>query len=126
MSDWKLQAKQHFANHRSPEKLREIPVPEWGISVFYFPVCSMAEDRAIKLGFQPGSKIEEDGVRSFRVDTIAGHVTELIARSRDSNAQNLFAPSEFEDILQRYDQTVVERIVAQMEVEVSEDPAKKS
>lgn len=123
---WKIQAKQHFANNRSPEKLREIAVPEWGISVYYFPVCSMAEDRAIKLGFQPGSKIEEDGVRSFRVDTIGGHVTELIARARDMHGTNLFASNEFEDVLAKYDQTVVERIVGQMEVEVPEDAAKKS
>lgn len=125
MSDWKIQAKQHFLNNRSPERLREIPVPEWGISVYYYPVRSMAEDRAIKVGFQSGQKIDGGGIGSFRVDTIAGHVTELIARARDQHGRNLFAENEFDDVLKNYDQSVVERIVGEMKDEYPSDPAKK-
>lgn len=125
MSDWKIQAKQHFLNNRSPERLREIQVPEWGISVYYYPVRSMAEDRAIKVGFQSGQKIDGSGIGSFRVDTIAGHVTELIARARDQHGRNLFAENEFDDVLKNYDQSVVERIVGEMKDEYPSDPAKK-
>lgn len=124
MSDWKIAAKQNFLNNRSPEKLREIKVDEWGISVFYWPVRSMAEDRAIKLGFQPGAKI--DGGVAFRVDTIAGYVTELIARGRDQHGRNLFNENEFDDILKNYDQYIVERVVLQMEDEYPGESGKKS
>jgi hypothetical protein len=126
MSEWKVQAKQHFANRRSPEMLREIPVKEWGISVYYWPAISNAEDRAIKLGFQPGSKIEGDGVRAIRVDAIGGHVTELIARARDQHGRRLFADGEFDDVLNHYDPAVIERIVTEMETEYTsaEDAAK--
>jgi hypothetical protein len=120
MSDWKVQAKQHFANRRSPELLREIPVPEWGISVFYWPAISLAEDRAIKVGFQPGSKIDGDGVRAIRVDAIGGRVTELVVRGRDQHGRRLFADDEFDDVLKGYDPAVVERVISKMETEYSD------
>lgn len=125
--NWKIQAKQHFANSRSPEKMVEIKVPEWGITVYYFPMRSLAEDRFIKMGIVAGASKQADGEQSLRIDSIGGQVSELIARARDAAGRNLFAQDEFEDILGGYDKFVVERVVGDMidEAPPSEEEAKK-
>lgn len=122
--DWKLKAAQHFLNNRSPEKLREIPVPEWGKTIYYFPVRSIEEDRAIKIAQQHGVKIGADE-NSFRVDVDRAMVTELIARARDEHARRLFADGEFEWITKNLDLDVLTRVVMAMEDDhPSADPKK--
>lgn len=100
-------------------------MPEWGISIYYWPVRSLAEDRAIKRGYQDGAQKQEGDAPLFRVDTVAGHVIELIARARDQHGRNLFVESEFDDIVSKYAPSVVERIVSKMEDEYPEEAAKK-
>jgi len=40
--DWKAKAQAQFKERRSPDALLEVPVPEWGISVYYWPDLTLA------------------------------------------------------------------------------------
>ena len=122
--DWKLKAAQHFLNKRSPECLRQIPVPEWDRSIHYYPVRSIEEDRAIKIAQQHGMKIGGDE-HSFRIDQDGALVTELIARARDQHGLRLFTDNEFEWITKNLDLDVVARVVTEMEDEHAGESPKK-
>lgn len=102
--NWKIQAKQHFLNLRTPAQLKEIKVPEWVISVFFWPSLSMAEKRAVSTAYGAGDRRDEN----------AAHIEQLLFRARDQHGDLLFAEREREDLLQRYSPEVIARISTEM------------
>lgn len=110
MSEALLKAKTHFANFRSPEMLKEIKVPEWEISIFYWPHLSMGERRAINLAAQGGFRIDDDEQRAI-IDRYRRDEMEIKARARDQHGRLLFNQS---DDFSSVDPGVVERIVGEM------------
>lgn len=121
-----LKAKQHFANFRAAEMLREIKVPEWGLSLWYWPHLSVGERRAIHIAAQAGYKINGEDSRAM-IDRHGREVMEIIARARDVQGKLLFNESQFHHFL-AVDPGVIERISAQMTDEYTspEDVEKNS
>lgn len=103
---WKDAAKAQFKERRSQEALREIPVPEWGISVHYWPEMTLAERRDIFL------LAKQDGERTT-LDLEAIAMT-LIVRARDASGVRLFNKAERIELMNQYDPEVMTRIVAEM------------
>lgn len=95
--EWKIQAKQGFADQRQIPQLKAIDVTEWDIKVYYWPAMTLAEKRLVSMGYAGN-------------DVSTAHVAQLIARGRDENGRNLFREQEREDLMTRYDPTVIERI----------------
>jgi hypothetical protein len=122
-----LKAKQHFANFRSPEKLVEIKVPEWGVSIWYWPHLSVGEKRAIENASSMGvsmADVAADGVRRVKTDNLGRQVTEVICRSRDQHGRLLFSEADFEGFIDRtgaagVDPEIVRRITGEMKDEYS-------
>jgi hypothetical protein len=112
VSNWKIEARQHFANQRTPATLKTIPVPEWPAlgTVYYWPRLSLAEDRAIKLC----TGVMDANESGMRFDTVAARVTEFIVRARDEHGRLLFTQAEFDDVLGGYDPDVISRVVIEM------------
>ena len=104
--NWKDAAKAQFKERRSPENLKEIPVPEWGISVYYWPEMTLAERRDICL------YAKQDGDRTI-LDLEAMAMT-LIVRARDASGARLFAKAERMELMNQYDPDVLVRIVGEM------------
>ena len=117
MSDIILKARQHFANFRSPEKLVEIKVPEWDLSIWYWPHLSLGEQRAIKIAAQSGTVIDQQATRMI-MDGDGRAVMEIIVRSRDEHGRLLFNESQFSDLL-TVDPGVIQRITGEMTDEYS-------
>lgn len=106
MSHWKESAKASFKARRSPETLVEIPVPEWKISVWYWPDMTLQERRDIYLLAK-----QEDGQTILDLEAMA--VT-LIVRARDADGKRLFAMPEKRELMTEYDPEVISRIVGSM------------
>lgn len=104
--NWKDAAKAQFKERRSPENLKEIPVPEWSISVYYWPEMTLAERRDIFL------YAKQDGDRTI-LDLEAMAMT-LIVRARDASGARLFAKAERMELMNQYDPDVLVRIVGEM------------
>lgn len=117
MTDALLKAKSHFAKFRSSEMLLEIKVPEWDMSIWYWPHLSVGERRAIQLGGQAGTLVSDASKMIF--DTQGRQVAELIARARDVQGKLVFHESQFTELMS-VDPGVVERITAEMKDEYSE------
>ncbi len=119
-----LKARQHFANFRSPEQLIEIKVPEWDMSIWYWPHLSAGERRAINIAAQAGAKLEGDSARLI-MDRHGREVMEVIVRSRDVRGDLLFNESQF-DALLGCDPDVIARISGEMRDQYTtmEDAAK--
>ena len=45
--NWKDQAKASFAERRTVENLQPIVVPEWNVTVYYWPDMTLSERREI-------------------------------------------------------------------------------
>lgn len=106
MMDWKAAARAQFQERRSLDTLVEIPVPEWGISVFYWPDMTLAERREIFLfAKQEGDKTT--------LDLEAMAVT-IQMRARDKHGAKLFGRVERKDLMNEYDPDVLVRIVTEM------------
>lgn len=103
---WKDAAKAQFKERRSPENLKEIPVPEWGISVYYWAEMTLSERRDIFL------YAKQDGDKTI-LDLEAMAMT-LIVRARDSTGARLFSKAERMELMNQYDPDVLVRIVAEM------------
>jgi len=104
--DWKAAARAQFQERRSLEALLEIPVPEWGISVYYWPDMTLAERREIFLF------AKQDGDKTI-LDLEAMAVTVQV-RARDKNGSKLFGRVERKDLMNEYDPDVLVRIVTEM------------
>jgi len=103
---WKEQAKAQFKDRRSPENLKEIPVPEWGISVYYWPEMTLSERRDIFL------YAKQDGDRTI-LDLEAMAMT-IMVRARDASGAKLFSKAERQELMNQYDPDVLVRIVSEM------------
>lgn len=113
--NWKETAKAQFKERRSPENLKQIPVPEWGITVHFWPDMTLAERREIFL------LAKQDGDKTI-LDLEAIAVT-LIVRARDSSGMKLFNKAERLELMNNYDPDVMTRIVAEMnDGTVAENP----
>jgi len=119
-----LKARQHFANFRSPEQLVEIKVPEWDLSIFYWPHLSAGERRSINIAAQAGARINGEETRLI-MDRHGREAMEVIVRSRDVRGDLLFNESQFEALL-GCDPDVISRISAEMrdQYTLPEDAAK--
>lgn len=106
MSHWKDSAKASFKARRSPETLVEIPVPEWKVSIWYWPDMTLQERRDIFLLAK-----QEDGHTVLDLEAMA--VT-LIVRARDSSGKRLFAMPEKRELMTEYDPEVISRVVGLM------------
>ena len=104
--DWKAKAQAQFKERRSPDALLEIPVPEWGISVFYWPDMTLAERREIFL------LAKQDGDNTI-LDLEAMAVT-IQERARDKSGARLFGKAERRDLMNDYDPDIIARIVSAM------------
>jgi len=124
MSDALLKARQHFANYRSPEQLIEIKVPEWDMSIWYWPHLSAGERRSINIAAQAGATIEGDSARMI-MDRHGREAMEVIVRARDVRGDLIFTESEF-DALLGCDPDVISRISGEMRDQYTqaEDAAK--
>ena len=106
MSDWKARAQAQFKERRSPEALLEVPVPEWGTSIWYWSDMTLAERREIFL------LAKQDGDNTI-LDLEAMAVT-LQVRARDKNGARLFGKAERRDLMNDYDPDIIARIVSAM------------
>jgi hypothetical protein len=106
MNHWKDRAKESFKARRSPDTLVEIPVPEWGISVWYWPDMTLQERREIYLLAK-----QEDGQTILDLEAMA---VSLIVRARDSAGKKLFAMPEKRELMTEYDPDVISRVVGSM------------
>jgi len=106
MNHWKDRAKESFKARRSPDTLVEIPVAEWGISVFYWPDMTLQERRDIYLLAK-----QEDGHTILDLEAMA---VSLIVRARDSSGKKLFAMPEKRELMTEYDPDVISRVVGSM------------
>lgn len=106
MSHWKDSAKSSFKARRSPETLVEIPVPEWKISVWYWPDMTLQERRDIYLLAK-----QEGGHTVLDLEAMA--VT-LIVRARDADGKRLFAMPEKRELMTEYDPDIISRIISAM------------
>lgn len=114
---WKVQAKQNFLEQRTPAQLKEIPVKEWGISVYYWPKLSMAEKRAVANAYR--AEVSQD-VQGAQIE-------QIIVRARDEHGDALFSEKERGDLMQRYDPAVIERVTnAMMADAVTTEDAEKN
>ncbi len=104
--DWKAKAQAQFKERRSPDALLEVPVPEWGISVYYWPDMTLAERREIFLF------AKQDGDKTI-LDLEAMAVTVQV-RARDKHGAKLFGRVERKDLMNEYDPDVLVRIVTEM------------
>ena len=104
-ADW-FEAQAQFKERRSPDALLEIPVPEWGISVYYWPDMTLAERREIFL------LAKQDGENTI-LDLEAMAVT-IQVRARDKSGARLFGKAERRDLMNDYDPDIIARIVSAM------------
>ena len=81
-------------------------MPEWGITVHFWPDMTLAERREIFL------LAKQDGDKTI-LDLEAIAVT-LIVRARDSSGMKLFNKAERLELMNNYDPDVMTRIVAEM------------
>jgi len=103
---WKDQAKAQFKARRTPDTLEEIAVPEWGVSVWYWPDMTLQERREIYLLAK-----QEDGHTVLDLEAMA---VSLIVRARDSSGKKLFSMPEKRELMTEYDPDVISRVVGQM------------
>jgi len=105
MTDILERAEKHFAARR---ELREIEVPEWEGSVFFYDPPNVRERSAILECFD-----REKG--RFSPDVVA---VAFMARVRNEKGQSLFSQVAWAEqkrrVLDFYDPDVLERIVAEM------------
>lgn len=98
-------AKAQFAAKR---ELKEIEVPEWGGSIFYYVPPSVRERSRVL-------ECYDRHTSSFSPDTAA---VCFMARARDKNGHRLFSDVGWErekaEVLDKYDPDVVDRVVREM------------
>lgn len=104
--DWKAAARAQFQERRTADTLVEIPVPEWGISVYFWADMTLAERREIFLF------AKQDGENTI-LDLEAMAVT-MQVRARDKEGKRLFNRVERKDLMNEYDPDVLVRIVTLM------------
>lgn len=100
-----LRARQQFRSLRTTETLKAIEVPEWGITVHYWPTRSVEERLATEKHIRFGERT--------KADLTAFHVAQVVHRSRDEQGFRLWTDDEakaFEDT----HPAVLERISLQM------------
>lgn len=105
MADILEQAEKHFGEKR---ELREIEVPEWGGSVYYYDPPSV-RDRCRILECFDREK------RTFSADVM---VVAFMSRARDADGKPLFTNAGWREakrrVLDFYDPDVLERVVMEM------------
>jgi len=104
--NWKEKAKSSFAERRTVENLQPIPVPEWGVSVYYWPDMTLSERREIFLLAK-----QQDGATVLDMEAMA--IT-LIVRGRDKDGKKMWHKAEKVELMNEYDPEVIARIVSAM------------
>jgi hypothetical protein len=117
--NWKDKAKSSFAERRTVENLRPILVPEWDVTVYYWPDMTLAERREIFLLAK-----QQDGATVLDMEAMA--VT-LIIRGRDKDGKRIWHKAEKIELMNEYDPEVIARIVSAMNTEpISMEDAEKN
>jgi hypothetical protein len=104
--NWKDQAKASFAERRTVENLQPIPVPEWNVTVYYWPDMTLSERREIFALVK-----QQDGATVLDMEAMA--IT-LIVRARDKDGKKMFHKAEKVELMNEYDPDVIARVVSAM------------
>ena len=99
MSTLQQRAQAHFLEKR--ERLVSVEVPEWGGRVYFHPAMSARERAAIW-------KYYGDG------DNYGAILESILVRALDENGRRLFAEAARDELRDRYDPDVLERISIEM------------
>lgn len=104
--NWKDKAKANFAERRTVENLQPIVVPEWDVTVYYWPDMTLSERREIFMLAK-----QQDGGTVLDMEAMA--IT-LIVRARDKDGKKMFHKAEKVELMNEYDPEVIARIVSAM------------